>query len=102
MEEPKERGEERAGSSGVFEGGVSTSSAPGEGFPMGKKGKAFRLFQRKGFQRRGGVVVSNVGGFRRARKAFPARASREWWCSNGVTGCLCKGDEGPADMAFLA
>ena len=42
------------------------------------------------------------GGFRRARKVFPARANREWWCSNGVAGWLCKRGEGLADRAFPA
>ena len=39
--------------------------APGEGLPTDKKGKAFRLFQR-----RGDVVVSNTGGVPSSKKSF--------------------------------
>ena len=45
----------------------------GRGLPTGKKKKAFRLFQHKGFQHREGGGFY-CGGFWRARRTFPARA----------------------------
>ena len=75
--------------------------APGGGLPTGEKGKAFQLFQGKGFQQREGGWFPARGGSGRQEELFQARAqargdgvpvgSREW---------LCKGSEGPASRAF--
>ena len=82
-------------------GGLSTGTSSVEwGVSDGQKGESFWLFQRKGFQHKGGGWFL-ARGVPASKKNFSSScASRGWWCSSGVVGWLCKVGGGPFGRAF--